>query len=182
MRFRFFLFERTMAAANQKRFTRVNDQIRAHVVRLVIDNQSVGVVGIEEARRRAFDLGLDLVEVVPNAKPPVCHILDYGKWKYEQKIHQKEVTRKQRAVASKEIRFRYCIGSHDLETKVAHVRKFLEEKRQVRLVVKFKNRELAFKKQGEELLKQIGTMVEEVGTLIPPKLEGKNMIAQVNPK
>jgi translation initiation factor IF-3 len=171
-----------MAAANQKKFIRINEQIRAGVVRVVMDNQPIGVMGTEEARRKAFDLGLDLVEIAPNAKPPVCHILDYGKYKYEQKIHQKEDRKKQRSIASKEIQFRYCIGPHDLETKVAHIKKFLEEKRQVRLIVKFKNRELAFKKQGEELIKQIGTMVEEVGTLLPPKLEGKNMIAQVNPK
>lgn len=171
-----------MAAANQKRFTRINDQIRANLVRLVIDGQTVGIVGIEEARRKAFDLGLDLVEIVPNAKPPVCHILDYGKYKYEQKIHQKEVNKKQKAVASKEIQLRYCIGPHDLETKVNHLKQFLGEKRQVRLVMKFKNREITFKKQGEEIFHQIAKMIEEVGTLIAPKLEGKNLIAQVNPK
>jgi translation initiation factor IF-3 len=171
-----------MAATPQKRWLRVNDQIRVPQVRLFIEDEPVGVVNIEEARRRAFDLGLDLVETVPHAKPPVCKIIDFGKFKYEEKIKKKEETKKQKSVTSKEIQLRYCIGEHDLETKVSALKKFLEEKRQVRIVMKFKNRELMFKKQGEDLLKKVATMIEDVGTLIPPKLEGKNLIAQVNPK
>jgi translation initiation factor IF-3 len=171
-----------MAVNQNQKFTRINGQINAHTVRLVVDNQTIGIVSINEARQRAFDLGLDLVEIVPNAKPPVCHIIDYGKFKYDQKIHQKEDRKKHKNIASKEIQLRYCIGPHDLETKVHSLKKFLEEKRQVKLIMKFKNREIAFKKQGEEIFQQIGKMVEDVGTLIPPKLEGKNLIVQVNPK
>ncbi len=171
-----------MAANAQKRYLRVNDQIRVPQVRLFIEDEPIGIVNIEEARRRAYDLGLDLVETVPHAKPPVCKIIDFGKFKYEEKIKKKEETKKQKSVTSKEIQLRYCIGQHDLETKVTALKKFLEEKRQVRIVMKFKNRELMFKKQGEELLQKVATMIEDVGTLIPPKLEGKNLIAQVNPK
>jgi len=171
-----------MTANPQKRYLRVNHQINVPQVRLFVEDQPVGVVSIEEARRRAYDLGLDLVETVPHAKPPVCKILDFGKYKYEEKIRKKEETRKQKTVTSKEIQLRYCIGDHDLETKVNAMKKFLEEKRQVRIVMKFKNREMMFKKQGEELLKKVATMIEDVGTLVPPKLEGKNLVAQVNPK
>lgn len=168
-------------AANQK-FVRINDQINVPMVRLIMDNQPQGVVNTQEAKRRAFEMGLDLVEMVPNARPPVCHIIDYGKFKYEQKIHQKEDKKKQKNIASKEIDFRYCIGQHDLETKVRMLIKFLEEKRQVKLVMKFKNREIAFKKQGEEIFTKIAEMLGELGTMIPPKLDGKNLIVYVNPK
>ncbi len=171
-----------MAANPQKRYFRVNDQIRVPQVRLFVDEQPVGVVSIDEARRRAYDLGLDLVETVPHAKPPVCKIIDFGKFKYEEKIKKKEENRKQKTVTSKEVQLRYCTGDHDLETKIGAVKKFLEEKRQVRVVVKFKNREMMFKKQGEELLQKVAVMIEEVGTLISPKLEGKNLIAHINPK
>lgn len=171
-----------MAANTQKRYLRVGHQINVPQVRLFIGEELVGVVGIDEARRRAYDLGLDLVETVPNAKPPVCKIIDFGKYKYEEKAKKKEEAKKQRTVESKEIRLRYCTNDHDLETKINSVKKFLEEKRQVRIVMKFKNRELMFRKQGEELFQKIGVMLETLGTVIPPKLDGKSLIAQVNPK
>jgi translation initiation factor IF-3 len=167
----------------QKRHIRVNNYItNISQVRLFIEDEPVGIVSIDEARRRAYDLGLDLVEIVPHAKPPVCKIIDFGKFKYEEKIKKKDEVRKQKTVASKEIQLRYCTGEHDLETKVGALKKFLEEKRQVRIVMKFKNREMAFKKQGEELFQKVAVMIESFGTFIPPKLEGKNLIAQVNPK
>jgi translation initiation factor IF-3 len=171
-----------MAVNTQKRYFRVNDEIRVPRVRLFIEDEPIGVVSVDEARRRAWDLGLDLVETVPHAKPPVCKIIDFGKFKYEEKIKKKEEVKKQKSVSSKEIQLRYCTEEHDLVTKANSIKKFLEEKRQVRVVMKFKNREMMFKKQGEELLQKLATMIEDVGTLIPPKLEGKNLIAQVNPK
>lgn len=167
----------------KKKFTRINHYITGvYQVRLFIESDLVGIVSIEDARRRAQDLGLDLVEIVPQAKPPVCKIIDFGKFKYEENIRKKEEVKKRKTVASKEIQFRYCTGQHDLETKVNVLKKFLEEKRQVRVIVKFKNREMMFKKQGEELLQKIAVMIEEVGVLIPPRMEGKDLIAQVNPK
>ena len=172
--------------SNQKKFFRINDQIRVPQVRLFVEDNPVGIVSIEEARRKAYELGLDLVETVPHAKPPVCKIIDFGKFKYEEKIKKKEETRKQKVMASasvpKEVRLRYCTGQHDLETKVNAMKKFLEDKKQVRVVMKFKNRELMFKKQGEELLQKVALMVDGFGVCMPLKLEGKNLIAQINPK
>jgi translation initiation factor IF-3 len=173
-----------MMAANspQKRYYRINDQIRVSQVRLFIEDTPQGIVSIEDAKNRAFQMGLDLVEVVPHAKPPVCKIIDFKKWDYEEKIRKKEETRKQKSVASKEIQIRYCTEDHDLAVKVGALKKFLKEKRQVRIVMKFKNREITFKRQGEDLLKRIATMIEEFGTLNMPKLEGKSLVAQVTPK
>jgi translation initiation factor IF-3 len=171
-------------AANQpqKKYTRVNDQIRVPQVRVFIEDRALGVISTEEARRQAYQLGLDLVEVVPHAKPPVCKILDFGKFKYEENIKKKEETKKQKSITSKEIQLRYCTGDHDLATKVSALKKFLEEKRNVRIVMKFKSREMTFKKIGEELLHKVAKMIEDVGTLNMPKFEGKNLIAQVVPK
>lgn len=168
---------------NQKKFTRVNHYItNVSQVRLFIEDDPVGIVSIEEARRRAFELGLDLVETVPHAKPPVCKIIDFGKFKYEEKIKKKDEVKKKKTVTSKEVQLRYCTGQHDLETKISAIKKFLEEKRQVRIVMKFKNREMMFRKQGEELLQKVATMIEDFGVLVTPKMEGKDLIAQVHPK
>jgi translation initiation factor IF-3 len=121
--------------------------------------------------------------VVANAKPPVVKILDFGKWKYEEKIKRKEDLKKQKTVSSKEIQLRYCIGQHDIETKVKMLKKFLEEKRQVRLVVKFKPREMAYVHQGEKILHFIVESVIELGSLQgKPKLEGRNLVANITPK
>lgn len=170
-----------MAGNPQKKF-RVNNQINVSQVRLFIDEQLVGVVSIEEARRRAFDLGLDLVETVPHAKPPVCKIVDFGKLKYDEKIRKKQEVKNQKSLASKEVRLRYCTDQHDLEVKVSAIKKFLEEKRRVRVVMRFKNRELMFKKQGEEVMQKVAAMIENFGTFVTPKLEGKSLIAQIDPK
>lgn len=168
---------------NQKKYTRINHYItNVSQVRLFIEDDLVGIVSIDEARRRAFELGLDLVEIVPNARPPVCKIIDFGKFKYEEKIKKKDEIKKKKTLSSKEIQIRYCTGQHDLETKIDSIKRFLEEKRQVRIVMKFKNRETMFRKQGEELFAKISTLIEEFGVLVTPKMEGKNLIAQVNPK
>jgi translation initiation factor IF-3 len=124
-----------------------------------------------------------LVEIVPSAKPPVCKIMDFGKWRYEEKIRRKDDIRKQKTIAPKEIQLRYCIGQHDIETKVRALKKFLEEKRQVRLVMKFKHREMPYVSQGELVLHQMAEAVTELGQLQnKPKLEGKNLVVNVMPK
>lgn len=165
------------------RFVRVNFNITATQVRLTADDGTSEVITIAEARTRAAAAELDLVETVPNAKPPVCKIMDFGKWRYEEKIRRKDEVKKQKTVAAKEIQLRYCIGQNDIDTKVRALKKFLEEKRQVRLVVKFKNREMAYVSQGEAVLRQMAEAVTEVGELQnKPKLEGKSLIANVMPK
>lgn len=168
--------------ASQKKFFRINDQICVPKVRLFVEDTPCGIVPLEEARSKAYALGLDLVEIVPDAKPPVCKIIDFGKWKYEEKIKKKEETRKHKANPTKEIQVRYCTGDHDLITKVNMVKKFLGENKQVRIVMKFKNREIAFRKEGENLMFKISTMIEDVGVLVTPKFEGKSLVAKVMPK
>jgi translation initiation factor IF-3 len=165
------------------RFVRVNFNITAPQVRLSADDGTSEIVTIAEARARAAAEELDLVEVVANAKPPVVKIMDFGKWRYEEKIRRKDDMKKQKTVAPKEIQLRYCIGQNDIDTKVRSLKKFLEEKRQVRLVVKFKHRELAYVSQGEAVLRQMAEAVTELGELQnKPKLEGKSLIANVMPK
>ena len=167
----------------ENRFVRINHNITAPYVRLSLDDGTSSVVSIYEARTKADNQNLDLVEVVANAKPPVVKIMDFGKWKYEQNIKKKDDLKKQKTVAPKEIQLRYCIGQHDIETKVRALKKFLEEKRQVRLVVKFKNRELAHIEQGELVLLKIAEDVIKLGSLqSKPRLEGKNLVANIMPK
>jgi translation initiation factor IF-3 len=167
----------------ENRFVRVNYNITAPYVRLSSDDGTSQVLSTREAQSKADSLNLDLVEVVANAKPPVVKILDFGKWKYEEKIKRKEDLKKQKTVSSKEIQLRYCIGQHDIETKVKMLKKFLEEKRQVRLVVKFKPREMAYVHQGEKILHFIVEAVIELGSLQgKPKLEGRNLVANITPK
>jgi translation initiation factor IF-3 len=165
------------------RFVRVNFNITSPQVRLSEDDGNSRIMSIIDARALAAQAELDLVEIVPNAKPPVCKIMDFGKWRYEEKIRRKDEVKKQKTVAPKEIQLRYCIGQHDIDTKIRSLKKFLEEKRNVRLVVKFKNRELAYVSQGEQVLLQISQAILEFGEFqSKPKLEGKNLIANVMPK
>lgn len=165
------------------KFVRINSNITAPQVRLSFDDGGSQVVSINEARERAYRAELDLVEIVPNAKPPVCKIMDFNKWKYEEKVKRKEEQKKTKSVAPKEIRLRYCIGQHDLDTKVRALKQFLEEKRQVRLVVQFKSREMSNLVQGESVLMQMAESVSEFGTMqVKPKLEGKNLVANLMPK
>src|SRR4051812_22491720 len=118
-----------MRDQKKNQFVRVNFNIVAPQVRLTDESGNTQIVPIAEAHRQAAAAELDLVEIVPNAKPPVCKIMDYSKWKYEEKIRRKEEVRKQKTVAAKEIQLRYCIGQHDIETKIRALQKFLEEKR-----------------------------------------------------
>lgn len=168
---------------SNNRFVRVNLNIVSPQVRLTAEDGTSEIVPIAEARSRAMAVELDLVETVPNAKPPVVKIMDFSKWKYEEKIRRKEEAKKQKTITAKEIQLRYCIGQHDIDTKVRALKKFLEEKRQVRLVVKFKNREMAYVSQGEAVLKQMAESVIDLGELQnKPKLEGKSLIANIVPK
>ena len=165
------------------KFVRINSNITAPQVRLSLDDGNSQIITIQEARDRAYRAELDLVETVPNAKPPVCKIMDFNKWKYEEKVRRKEEQKKTKSIANKEIHLRYCIGQHDLETKIRFLKQFLEEKRQVRLIVKFKNREMSNLGQGEIILTQMAEAVNDIGTMqLKPKLEGKNLVANLMPK
>jgi translation initiation factor IF-3 len=157
---------------------RVNDQIRADRIRLVgADGEMVGVVSVREALRAAEEAGLDLVEISPNADPPVCKILDYGKYKYEQQKKAAEARKKQKVIEVKEIQIRPRIDDHDYQVKLKAAKRFLEEGDKVKVVLKFRGREMAHTQIGLDLLKK---MIEDIGTIgkveTEPKMEGRQVM------
>lgn len=161
---------------------RINDRIRAQEVRLVGDD-GAEILPLEKALARAREAELDLVEISPNAKPPVVKIIDYKKFLFEQKKKQKELKAKQSKVVVKEIRFGPNTEDHDFNFKLNHAKSFLEDGAKVKAYVFFKGRTIVFKERGEILLLRFAQELEEYGTLEQmPKLEGKKMIMMINPK
>lgn len=161
----------------------INDRIRAKEVRLVGENIEPGVYSISEALHMADELGLDLIEISPSAVPPVCRILDYQKFLYQQKKKQKEQKAKQIKVTVKEIRFGPQTDEHDYNFKLKHAIGFLKEGSKVKAYVFFKGRSILFKEQGEVLLLRFANDLEELGKVEQlPVLEGKRMIIMITPK
>ncbi|MBW7995016.1 MAG: translation initiation factor IF-3 [Candidatus Glassbacteria bacterium] len=163
---------------------RVNSQIRISPIRLIDDEgNQVGVVELEEARAMARERELDLVEVAPNARPPVVRIMDYGKYKYQENKKAKEAKKKQHVVQLKEIKLRSKIDDHDLDFKMRHARKFLEKQNKVKVTMVFRGREVVHKELGEDVLHRF---FNEVGDLAVKeseiKMEGRNMILVLIPK
>ena len=162
---------------------RINDKIRTREVRLVGENIEPGIYSIAEALRMADDLELDLVEISPTAEPPVCKIMDYQKFLYQQKKKQKEAKAKSVKVVVKEIRFGPQTDDHDFNFKLKHAKNFLEEGAKVKAYVFFKGRSILFKEQGEVLLLRFANDLEEYGKVEQlPVLEGKRMIIMLSPK
>lgn len=161
---------------------RINTQIRAREVRLVGDNVEQGVYTIQEALRMADELELDLIEISPNAEPPVCKILDYQKYLYQQKKRQKEQKAKAAKVVVKEIRFGPQTDDHDYNFKLKHAIGFLKEGSKVKAYVFFRGRSILFKEQGEVLLLRFANDLEEYGKVEQmPVLEGKRMTIMLSP-
>jgi translation initiation factor IF-3 len=169
---------------NPAQRTRINKNIRVREVRVIDpDGNQVGVLPIEQALAAASDFGLDLVEVSPNASPPVCKIMDYGRYKYEQTKKQQEAKKKQTTFQLKEIKVRPKTGEHDLKTKLGHIRKFLERKDKVKVTVMFRGREIALSSRGRDLLEQIANEVEDLAAVEQyPKFEGRTMMMVLAPK
>ncbi len=162
---------------------RINRDIRAREVRVVGDNVEPQVLSIEAALKLADELEMDLVEISPNAAPPVCKITDYKKFLYQQKKKQKEIKSKTQKVVIKEIRFGPNTDDHDFEFKLNHAKKFLEEGAKVKAYVFFKGRTIVFKERGEILLLKFAQELENHGKVENlPQLEGKKMIMMVSPK
>ncbi|MFN8356075.1 MAG: translation initiation factor IF-3 [Spirosomataceae bacterium] len=162
---------------------KINQLIRATTVRLVGENVEQGIYDINQARAIAIAQQLDLVEISPNADPPVCRVVDYSKFKYEQKKKQKELKAKQVKVVIKEIRFSPTTDEHDLNFKTKHAINFLKEGSKVKAYVQFSGREIVFKDQGVKLLQNFTKTLEEYGKLEhEPKLEGKRMSIILAPK
>jgi translation initiation factor IF-3 len=167
----------------QQQEHRTNSMIRVPAVRLVGDNVEVGVYPIQDALKMAQDQALDLVEISPNADPPVCKIIDYNKFLYEKKKKEKEMKAKSKASEVKEIRFTPNTDDHDFDFKAKHAEKFLKEGDKVKAYVQFKGRAIQFKERGELLLLKFAERLNEVGVLEGmPKMEGKRMLAIWAPK
>ena len=161
---------------------RVNEQIRVREVRIVGDGGST-VVPTRQALDMAREQGVDLVEISPNAQPPVCRLIDYSKFLYQQKKRQKEMKAKQVKVEVKEIRFGPQTDEHDYQFKLKHAKEFLEEGNKVRAYVFFRGRSILFKEQGEVLLLRFANDLEEFGKVESmPSLEGKKMFLYLTPK
>lgn len=161
----------------------INEQIRAREVRLVGDNVEAGIYTIQQALRKAEELELDLVLISPQANPPVCKILDYQKYLYQQKKKQKEIKAKATKVVIKEIRFGPQTDDHDYNFKLKHAMGFLQEGSKVKAYVFFKGRSILFKEQGEVLLLRFANDLEDYGKVEQmPLLEGKRMIIMLSPK
>lgn len=164
---------------NNKDFVRYNERIRIPKVLVVHEGDNLGVMDTRDAQRKARSMGLDLVEVAPKARPPVCQIMDYGKFMYEKQKRTKN--NKGNAAKEKELSFRYVIDDHDLGTKANQARKFLEKGHKVKLVVKFKAREKAHKEKGFVALKKIIELLKDVSTVEkPPGYEGHNITARLD--
>ena len=163
---------------------RVNRDIRARTIRLIDENgEMIGIVGVFEGLRLAEEAGLDLVEVSPNAEPPVCKILDAGKYKYELQKRANEAKKKQKIIEIKEVKLRPTIGSHDYEIKIRQVRDFIAEGDKVKFTLRFSGREMAHQDIGYQLLMRAQKDIEDIAKIEQmPRLEGKQMIMMAAPK
>lgn len=162
----------------------INEEIKCKEVRLVgADGNPLGIMSSADALEEAYAKNLDLVLIAPKAEPPVCKIMDYGKYKFELTKRDKEAKKNQKVMTIKEIRLSPSIDNHDFETKVNHTKKFLSSGDKVKITVRFRGREVHHSAMGLELMERFKTAVEEVGSVDkPPKLEGKNMSMVVSPK
>jgi translation initiation factor IF-3 len=164
--------------------TRINERIRVPEVRLIDENgQQVGIMRTQDALRQAQERDLDLVEVAPDAKPPVCRILDYSKYKYEQVQKQKAARKHQQQINIREIKFRPKIAQHDYDTKKGHVIRFLKGRDKVKVTIMFRGREMAHPERGEMILNRLA---EELGELAiveqRPQQDGRNMTMMLAPQ
>ena len=161
--------------------TRINEQIRISPVRVIAeDGEQLGIIPVDEALRRARDVGLDLVEVAPNERPPVCRVMDFGKYKYEKKQKSHQTTHHTKL---KEIRLRPKTDEHDVETKINQARRFLEHRDKVLIYVVYKGRELQHIEEGKRILTQmLEKLVDLAKVEKSPSMEGKRMSTMLAPK
>ncbi|WP_281391278.1 translation initiation factor IF-3 [Alkalicella caledoniensis] len=162
----------------------INEEIKVKEIRLIDEEgNQVGVTATKEALKTAQAKNLDLVEIAPQAKPPVCRIMDYGKYKYEQSKREKEARKNQHVITVKEIQVRPKIDEHDYQTKLRNIIKFLEGKDKVKVTIRFRGREVAYANQGKEICERIAETTKEIAVVEKPaKLEGRNMIMVLAPK
>ncbi|WP_428830080.1 translation initiation factor IF-3 [Collinsella tanakaei] len=163
--------------------TRINGEITATTCRLIgVDGSQLGLFGIRDAQRVADEQGLDLVEIAPNAEPPVCRVMDYGKFKYQQAMKAKQARKNQSRVEVKEMKFRPKIDVGDYETKKGHVMRFLKKGARVKVTIMFRGREMAHPEQGLNVLERLAADLKPYATVeSAPKLEGRNMLMLLAP-
>jgi len=163
---------------------RINYRIRAREIRVIgADGAQLGIMEPAQAIAKAQEAGLDLVEISPTARPPVCKIMDYGKYKYAMKKKAAETRKHQHASEVKEIKFRVKIEEHDFDTKVGHIRRFLGEGNKVKLTMMFRGREITHADIARAVLDKVATVLADTGTVEQfPKLEGRNMTMLIAPK
>ncbi|MGR9117032.1 MAG: translation initiation factor IF-3 [Gammaproteobacteria bacterium] len=164
--------------------TRLNDAITARRVRVIgADGEAVGIVSLDEAKQLAYNSDLDLVEISPNADPPVCKVMDYGKYQFEQNKKQQAAKKKQKQIQVKEIKFRPGTEEGDYQVKLKSLVKFLEEGNKTKITLRFRGREMAHKELGMDLLKRIEKDLEELAAVEQfPKMEGRQMVMVMGPK
>lgn len=162
---------------------RINDEIRGSKCRLIgIDGSQLGIYSISDAKRIADDQGYDLVEIAPNAEPPVCRVMDYGKFKYEQAMKAKQARKNQTKIEIKEMKFRPKIDVGDYETKKKHILRFLGGGNKVKVTIMFRGREMAHPEQGLNILEKLADDLKDEAVIeAQPKLEGRNMFMLISP-
>jgi len=167
----------------QEPTTRINDAIRVPQVRLIgADGEQIGIKSTDEALKYAWDLNLDLVEVAPDAKPPVCRVMDYSKYKYEQEQKAKLARKHQSTITIKEIKLRPKIDPHDYATKKGHVVRFLRNRDKVKVTIMFRGREMTHPERGRQLLLKLADEVQDLGAVeSAPLQDGRNMVMMLAP-
>ncbi len=164
-------------------FVRLNHKIRVPEIRLNdVDGKPIGIMTTRDAMKIALDKGLDLVEISPQAKPPVCRLMDYGKFRYEQSRKQRDQRKRQHQNAVKEIKFRPNVGDHDYDTKVGHLKSFLEKGHKVKVSLTFRGRENAHRELGFDVVQRVIKDCEDVSNLdMAPKRVGRMVVAMMSP-
>ena len=162
---------------------RVNDRIRAEQIRLIgAEGENLDVVTPERGLELAEAAGLDLVEISPNASPPVCKIMDFGKYKYEQQKRESEARKKQKIIEVKEVKFRPNTDTHDYDVKMRNVFRFLENGDKVKVTLRFRGREMAHQELGRDLLERVADDTKDIGRIENmPKMEGRQMVMMIGP-
>jgi len=168
----------------QQEGLRINERIKSLQVRLIGDGgEQVGVISKQEALEKASEAGLDLVEVSPDANPPVCRLIDYGKYKYQQSKKQQEAKKKQITIEVKEINLTPNTDKHDIETKQNHIKKWMSQRNRVKVGVKFRGREMAHTELGYTVLDSLMAGIDDIAAQeAPPKMEGRRLVVNLVPK
>jgi translation initiation factor IF-3 len=168
----------------QEREARINGEITAREIRLVgVEGEALGIVGLREAMAMAEENDIDLVEISPTAQPPVCKLMDYGKFKYEQSKKRHEAKQKQKQIQVKEIKFRPGTDDGDYQVKLRNLIRFLNEGDKAKITLRFRGREMAHQEIGLALLKRVEADLAEVGVIEQfPRLEGRQMVMMISPK